>query len=104
MSQVKVGGVGRRSTRVFNAYMVGWIVLLIQKSRQPEYAVAVSASGISTELDSEQLERAFLQFEGESFHLPEHLVFARGSRYDRVRNRNRIRASESGELRLSILV
>ena len=95
---------GRRFTQVFNAHKVGWIVLLIQKSREPENAVAVSASGIAAELDSEKRERAFLLFKGESFNPPEHLVFAGRGRYDRVRNRNRIRACESGKLRISILV
>jgi hypothetical protein len=100
----KVLGMRDRIGRVFDRHWVRRVVFLIQKSRQPENPVAIRASWVAAEGESQHFEHAFLQRKGEAFNAPKYLVFASGCLYDCGRNRHGIGRPKLGEFRPSIRV
>ena len=60
----------RRIAEIFDRNRVGRIVLAVAESGHPKDTVAVGASRVATEGESEQLERVLLLVEVEAFDPP----------------------------------
>ena len=91
-------------TGILGNYRVRRIVLTVLKSGETENTVAVSASGVSTEGDGEQLQGVFPLVEVEAIDAPEHLILAERCREDCSRRRDGIGGSERSEPAVAIRV
>jgi hypothetical protein len=83
---------------------VSGIVFAVAESGHSENSVSVGASGVATEGDGKQLQRAFLLVEVEAFDPPKHLILVRRCREDHGRNRYVFRLPKRSDSVLTIYV
>src|ERR1700679_729608 len=104
MIQSEVRRMVGRITGVFDCDRVSGNVFTVAESRHTENAVAVGASGVSTERDGEQLQCAFLLVEVEALDAPKHLILVRRCRENHSRSRHDITYPERSDTGIPVYV